>query len=143
MIGSADEFVGLRRSWDGTDWQRIKRDEAPLEVWLEIVREHPDMRFWVAFNRTLPAEVVRLLSQDSDWRVRARIASRKDAPGDVLAALSADPHDAVAASVAGNPGTPDDALTRLTGHHWDQVRSKALNNSGYEPTTNEWTADIA
>ncbi|WP_149030664.1 hypothetical protein [Kitasatospora sp. MBT66] len=125
MIESADEFVRLRLGGDGADYQRIKRDEAPLEVWLEIARDYPDMRFWVAFNRTVPAEVLRLLGQDDDWRVRARIASRRDAPRDVLEILSSDTHDAVASSVAGNPETPDDALARLTGHHWGQVRDKA------------------
>ncbi|GAA1081904.1 hypothetical protein HDA36_002456 [Nocardiopsis composta] len=66
MIESADEYVRLRESNDGAAWQRIKREEAPLQVWLDIVRNHPDMRFWVTFNRTVPVQVLREISGDPD-----------------------------------------------------------------------------
>ncbi|MFC1420894.1 hypothetical protein [Streptacidiphilus cavernicola] len=121
MIESADEFVQLRLSGGNADYQRIKQEEAPLAVWLEIARDHPDMRFWMAFNRALPEEVIRLLGEDEDWRVRAKIASRRD----ILEYLSGDDHDAVVSSVASNPGTPNDALVRLASHHWGQVRDRA------------------
>lgn len=125
MIESAAEFIRLRESGDGGDYQRLKRDEAPVEVWREIVADHPDMRFWVAFNRTVPPEVLRQLAQDTDWRVRDKVAGRRDTPADVLGALAQDEHDAVASSVAGNPSTPQTALRALAEHHWDQVRDKA------------------
>jgi hypothetical protein len=125
VIESAEEFVGLRASGDAADYQRIKQDEAPLEVWLAIVRNYPDMRFWVAFNRTLPVEVLRILAGDSDWRVRDKVASRRDAPGDILELLSSDGHEAVLSSVAGNPGTPAEALEILSRHSWDQIQEKS------------------
>lgn len=125
MIESAEEFVRLRESGDGGDYQRLKRDEAPVEVWREIIAEHPDMRFWVAFNRTVPAEVLRELAQDADWRVRDKVAGRRDTPPDVLGTLALDEHEAVASSVAGNPNTPDAALRALAEHPWDEVSDKA------------------
>ncbi|WP_367322736.1 hypothetical protein [Streptomyces sp. HUAS ZL42] len=125
MIESAAEFIQLRESGNGADYQRLKRDEAPVEVWREIVAEHPDMRFWVAFNRTVPVEVLRQLAQDADWRVRDKVASRRDTPPDVLGDLALDESDAVASSVAGNPSTPDTALRALIEHPWDQVSDKA------------------
>ncbi|GGM12352.1 hypothetical protein GCM10010129_65510 [Streptomyces fumigatiscleroticus] len=126
MIESAAEFVRLRLSGDSADFRRIKQEDAPLDVWLDIVDNHPEMRFWVTFNRSVPDEVLRLLVRDDDWRVRANIAGRKKAPEDVLDTLSRDDHDAVVSSVAGNPVTPTDALTRLSRHPWEQVREKAL-----------------
>ncbi|MFI9547842.1 hypothetical protein ACIHAR_28615 [Streptomyces sp. NPDC052016] len=84
------------------------------------------MRFWVAFNRTIPVEVIRILSADSDWRVRDKVASRKDTPGDILEVLSRDTHEAVLSSVAGNPRTPVAALRVLSRHPWNQIREKSL-----------------
>lgn len=125
MIESAEEFIRLRESASSADYQRLKRDEAPTDVWRAIISEYPDMRFWVAFNRTVPAEVLQQLAQDADWRVRDKVASRPDAPVDVLAGLAQDEHDAVASSVAGNPRTPRAALRALVDHPWDQVRDRA------------------
>ncbi|MFH9549569.1 hypothetical protein ACIBAH_11790 [Streptomyces sp. NPDC051445] len=126
MIESAEEFVRLRTSGDSADLRRTKQEDAPLDVWLDLVQNHPDMRFWVTFNRHVPPEVLRLLVRDDDWRVRANIAGRKGAPQDVLDALSRDDHDAVVSSTASNPGTPTDALTRLSRHSWQDVRERAL-----------------
>jgi len=126
MIGSVEEFVSLRASGDAGDFRRIKQEEAPLGVWYDIVENHPDMRFWVAFNRTIPAEVMRILACDPDWRVRDKVASRKDTPGDILELLSGDLHEAVLSSVAGNSGTPVAALRDLSRHPWSQIREKSL-----------------
>jgi hypothetical protein len=125
MIESAEEFVRLRMSGDSADFRRIKQEDAPLDVWLDLVRDHPDMRFWVTFNRHVPPEVLRLLVDDDDWRVRANIASRKGVPQDILDTLSRDDHDAVLSSTASNPGTSTDALTRLSRHPWEDVRERA------------------
>lgn len=125
LIESVEEFVRLRASGDAADYQRIKREEAPLEVWLAIVRDYPDMRFWVAFNRTLPPEVLRVLAGDSDWRVRDKVASRRDTPSDILELLSGDAHEAVLSSVAGNPGTSSRALELLSQHPWSQIQEKS------------------
>ncbi|WP_328427488.1 hypothetical protein [Streptomyces sp. NBC_00443] len=88
-------------------------------------RRPPRHAVLVAFNRTVPPEVLQQLAQDTDWRVRDKVAGRRDTPADVLGALAQDEHDAVASSVAGNPSAPDTALRALTEHHWDQVRDKA------------------
>ncbi|MFF4834317.1 hypothetical protein [Streptomyces sp. NPDC001315] len=125
MIESAEEFVRLRMSGDSADFLRIKQEDAPLDVWLDLVRDHPDMRFWVTFNRHVPPEVLRLLVDDEDWRVRANIAGRKGVPQDILETLSRDDHDAVVSSTASNPGTSTAALTRLSRHPWEDVRKRA------------------
>lgn len=96
-----------------------------MEVWRAIVERLPDMRFWVSFNRTLPTEIIRILADDADWRVRDQIAGRRDTPLDILETLSRDDHDAVLSTVADNPRTPTRALETLSGHSWSQIREKA------------------
>ena len=70
MIESAEEFRRLRESDDPEDYRRAAHDEAPVEVWLEVIRRWPDMRFWVAQNKTVPVLVLEVLVDDPDQNVR-------------------------------------------------------------------------
>ncbi|GAA4623217.1 hypothetical protein GCM10023113_07300 [Cellulomonas oligotrophica] len=83
MIESAAEFVGLRTSEDPGEYQRAAREEAPLEVWLAVIEDHPEMRQWVAHNKTVPAVVLERLAGDSDPTVRWTVAIRRSAPAHV------------------------------------------------------------
>ena len=95
MIESAEQFVWLRRSELKDDYDRATNEEAPLDVWQEIVEDYPDMRGWVAHNRTVPDEILRLLAEDEDPAVRLRVAMKRQIPFDVLAMLADDPDEAV------------------------------------------------
>lgn len=70
MIGSAEEFRRLRESEKPDEYGRATHDEAPVEVWLEVIRRWPDMRFWVAQNKTVPVPVLEVLVNDPDEKVR-------------------------------------------------------------------------
>lgn len=70
MIESADEFRRLRVSENPEEYRRAAYDEAPAEVWLEVIRRWPDMRFWVAQNKTVPVSVLEALVNDPDEKVR-------------------------------------------------------------------------
>lgn len=126
MIGSVDEFICLVRSGDPKERRRAAWEDAPLSVWVTLAKDCPDMRFWVANNRTVPDEVLRILACGDEWRVRHRIAIKNACPGDILELLSSDDHDSVASSVAGHPNTPSSALRRLASHPWGQVAEKAI-----------------
>jgi hypothetical protein len=76
MIESAEEFRRLRESENPEEYGRAAHDEAPIEVWLEVIRRWPDMCFWVAQNKSVPLEVLETLANDPDWRVRDMV-SRK------------------------------------------------------------------
>ncbi|MFB7429629.1 hypothetical protein ACFC0K_40900 [Streptomyces hydrogenans] len=125
-IKTAADFVRLVESDDPEERQLAAWDDAPLPVWKSVIENYPDMRFWVAHNRTTPAEILRTLAGDSDWRVRHRIASRASCPGEILEMLSRDSHDSVASAVAGHPRTPVAAIQHLADHPWNQVREKAI-----------------
>lgn len=125
MIESVEEFIQLVGSEDPTERRRAAWEAADTHVWVALIAEYPEMRFWVANNRTIPPEIMRALAADEDWRVRDRIASKNSCPSDVLEVLSADSHDAVASAVAGHPNTPSSALRKLARYPWDKVRNKA------------------
>jgi hypothetical protein len=44
MIASAEEFVALRTSEDPEEYNRAAHDEAPEEVWWDVIRRFLVMR---------------------------------------------------------------------------------------------------
>lgn len=126
MIESANEFIELVDSSDPSDRKRWKNEEAPVEVWLDIVRNYPHMRFAVVGNRVVPCEVLLEMVDDPDRRVRMEIALKRQAGSEILEMLSWDHHDSVLLAVAGNENTPTVALHRLAGATWGKVRERAL-----------------
>lgn len=113
MIRSAEEFVRLRTSERPEEYRRAAAEDAPLTVWLQIVATYPDMRFWVAHNKTVPPAVLDLLAGDPDVRVREMVARKRSAGDALLARLAADPSPAVRRTVAGNPKAPAEVLAQL------------------------------
>lgn len=70
MIETPEEFRRLRESENPEEYRRASHDVAPVEVWLEVIRRWPDMRFWVAQNKTVPVSVLEVLADDPDETVR-------------------------------------------------------------------------
>lgn len=125
MIESAAEFVGLRTREDPGEYQRAAREEAPLEVWLAVIEDYPDMRQWVAHNKTVPAVVLEALAGDSDPLVRWVVATRRSAPAHVLDRLAHDKDETVRARVARNARVPLDIVRRLADDESPFVRTAA------------------
>jgi len=125
MINSATEFILLRESTVVEEYTRAATDDAPLEVWLELVHAHPDMRFWVAQNKTVPTEILEILAKDDDARVRSMVASKRKTSRGLLTGLTADPHDSVRHSVVRNPAAPLEALRLLADDSWETIRRVA------------------
>jgi hypothetical protein len=59
------------------EYRRAAHEEASLEVWREVIRDQPDMRFWVAQNKTVPLEIPEELRWDPDERVRWMVRSKR------------------------------------------------------------------
>lgn len=130
MIGSADEFVRLRTSDDPDEYGRAARDEAPESVWLEIVRAYPEMRRWVAHNKTVPMSVLDLLAADQDEDVRIAVAQKRKLTADLFNQLSRDPSPNVRQCIAWNGKTPPTVLERLSTDVDESVADKAQNRLG-------------
>ncbi|MDV8147432.1 hypothetical protein [Arthrobacter sp. B10-11] len=125
MIQTAAEFVQLRTSDDPADQARASHDEASEEVWLDIIHSHPEMRRWVAHNKTVPDRILTLLARDADPAVRWEVAGKRRATGDLLRMLALDDDDTVRVRVARNPRTGIEELRALVADRSWVVREAA------------------
>ncbi|GAA0203676.1 hypothetical protein GCM10008944_21830 [Cytobacillus oceanisediminis] len=125
MIDSAAEFVRLRRSEDRAEYDRAAREEAPDSVWLDVMRDFPSMKEWVAYNKTVPLGILRVLAMDPDPSVRASVASKRKLTPDLFEMLAADPAEQVRLRIAYNPKAPPGILAQLRQDEADVVRAAA------------------
>lgn len=113
MIQDADEFVALRTSDVPEEYHRAAYEPATEEVWLDVIERYPDMRWWVAQNKTVPMSILELLSTDPDARVREMVAAKRKLTRELMERLARDPVDSVRARVVYNRSTPGDIVSRL------------------------------
>jgi len=119
MINSPEEFIHLRTSDDPVEYLRAAHESAPLEVWQTLVACHPDMRLWVAQNKTVPLEILARLAVDEDKRVRCMVAMKRSLPVDLQCLLANDPEEAVRHGVARNAKVNTEVLALLaSGADW-------------------------
>ena len=125
VIGSAGEFVALRTSEDPAEYRRAAHEEASFEVWMEVLDAHPDMRRWVAHNKTVPVQILELLAHDADPDVRAVVAAKRKLPLELAELLSRDIDDGVRLRVARNPKVHGGVLQVLAEDECWMVRDAA------------------
>ncbi|GAB1644409.1 hypothetical protein [Krasilnikovia sp. MM14-A1259] len=77
MIESADEFVRLRTSEDPAEYRRAANEPAAEAIWREVIDRFPQMRFWVAQNKTVPLSILEVLRRDPDERVRSMVRAKR------------------------------------------------------------------
>lgn len=111
-IQSAEEFVELRSSEDPAEHHRAAHEEADVDVWLAVIRDYPDMRFWVAQNKTVPVTILGVLARDEDPHVRSMVASKRKLTAELFELLAQDHNESVRAAVAYNAKAPP-AVVRL------------------------------
>lgn len=131
MILSAEEFVRLRTSQSPEEYRRAANDSAPIDVWMEVIDRHHDMRRWVVHNKTVPTVILELLSRVSEESVRHAVAMKRKCPAEVLERLASDPCDAVRIAVARNPKTPTSILQTIssdTDDHIANIAEEAIKN---------------
>jgi hypothetical protein len=113
MIESAAEFVFLRTSEDMALYQRAAQESASEEVWREVITTYPEMKFWVAQNKTVPLSILDILSRDPNSSVRLMVAQKRKAGAEILERLAQDIDEGVRRAVALNAKTPIPILQRL------------------------------
>ncbi|KAB2807465.1 hypothetical protein F9L07_25785 [Pimelobacter simplex] len=77
VIQSADEFVRLRSSDDPEEYARAAHGAATEDIWLDVIDRFPEMRFWVAQNKTVPLSILELLRRDPDANVVRMVRSKR------------------------------------------------------------------
>ncbi|MBL4819320.1 MAG: hypothetical protein JKY15_08905 [Deltaproteobacteria bacterium] len=113
MIKSAEEFVRLRTSEILEESDRAVWEEAEITVWKQVIADYPDMRKWVAHNKSIPDEIIRMLVFDEDWSVRHTIARKRKTPPDVLVILAKDIDEGVRRLVSVHRKTPAGILEMM------------------------------
>jgi hypothetical protein len=101
VIESAEEFVRLRSSEDPEEYGLAAIEPAPEAVWLEVIARFPEMRPWVAHNKTVPLSILKILADDEDADVRAAVASKRKLSDELFIRLARDTDEGVRARIAG------------------------------------------
>jgi hypothetical protein len=112
-IESVDESTRLRLSDDPAEYHRAAHEDAPLAVWNEIVEARPDLRTWVAHNKTVPMEVLERLARDAAPEVRCAVASKRKLSSELFETLAQDVDASVRHLIACNAKTPRVLLDQL------------------------------
>jgi hypothetical protein len=127
MIVSAQEFISLRDSENFSDYSRAASEEAPNEVWLEVISSYPDYRKWVAHNKTVPIEILEHLCE-FDAEVRYFVAMKRKLPLQLFLRLAADTESVVRLRIASNKKAPMEVLDVLARDQDDDVARVAQSN---------------
>ena len=78
-----------------------------------MISRFPDLKIWVAHNKTVPLSILRVLARDCDPRVRKSVAAKRKLDPELFDLLSADEDSTVRASITYNSKVPLVVLKRL------------------------------
>lgn len=132
MINSAEEFVRLRTSDERGEYEQAAYDSAPLEVWRDVIRRYPEMRKWVAVNKTVPLEILSILAKDEDVDVRWMVAMKRKLSAELFELLSRDSDETVRVRIVFNRKTPIEIIERLAEDPSELVREALLSRARYD-----------
>lgn len=125
MMHSAEEFVRLRTSEDPAEYRRAAAEPASDAVWLDVVERYPELRSWVAHNKTVPANVLERLAGDPDPDVRRMVAAKRRLDPALISRLADDADDRVRHAVVCNSSCPPHVLRHLSNDRWSTVADEA------------------
>ena len=128
MIESAEEFVALRSSEVKAEYDRSAYEEAPAQVWREVIDKYPDYQWGVIHNKTVPLEILDALSRSDDARIRGRIATKRKLSPELFERLAKDADADVRGGIAGNKKTPRAVLEILRQDSDADVAERAVRN---------------
>lgn len=126
MITSAEEFVRLRDSPIPEEYHRASHDTASLDTWLQVIEKYPDMRKWVAHNKTIPLEILAILAQDENDEVRRMVATKRKLDFTLFEKLANDSDEYIRQTIAINAKVPLILLEKLAQDPSPEVREYAI-----------------
>ncbi|WP_405174407.1 hypothetical protein MHI27_18255 [Paenibacillus sp. FSL H8-0261] len=127
MINSAEEFVRLRLSDNMEEYLKAAWDEAPFEVWLQVIETYLEMREWVAHNKSIPIEIMEILADDADERVRFNVATKNRLPESLQMKLAKDIDSSIRKRIVYNKKATFRVLTILLNDDDEDIRVLAKN----------------
>ncbi|ENX04237.1 hypothetical protein F900_00221 [Acinetobacter modestus] len=126
MINSAEEFILLRNSETRDEYIRAASEDASDLVWIDIISRFPEMREWVAYNKTVPLNILEILARDENESVRAAVAMKRKLSPELFDLLSRDNSEEVRHRIACNKKSPIYILKILANDPIMFVREAAL-----------------
>lgn len=126
MLRSAEEFVRLRESSVEEEYNRAAYEPASEQVWLDVIRDYPNMKEWVVHNKTVPLRILYLLSIDPDSDIRKEVARKRKLDKILFERLSRDADVYVRQKIAYNRKAPMFILKILATDIEVEVREVAL-----------------
>jgi len=125
MITDAEEFLRLRSSTNPDEYRRAAHEHAPETVWHDIITRYPEMRSWVAHNKTVPIAILDILSTDTDPHVRTVVAMKRKLPEPLQLRLAHDSDSGVRYQLACNAKVTRNTLHILVDDEELFIREKA------------------
>ena len=113
MIKTVDEFITLRQSENMDEQYRASHDTADLNVWLEVIKNYPDLKTWVIHNKTIQIEILEILCADTDPNVRSAVARKRKINEFIFNTLSVDPDENVRYSLMCNTNLSVDKINAI------------------------------
>ncbi len=113
------------RSEDPEDYHRLRHDEAPIEVWRELIANYSLANDRVALNKTVPVEILREIAADTRVLVRTHVAMVRRITEDIQDVLSRDPDSSVRNMLANNSKVTERILKLLSVDKEEFVRESA------------------
>ena len=113
MIRTADEFIRLRTSEIKEEYDRASNDTADISTWTEIIQKYPDYKQWVVHNKTVPIEILEILTLDSDPNVRSAVARKRKINDQIFGTLSKDKDENVRYALMCNTALDETKLKQI------------------------------
>ncbi len=114
MIESPEEFIFLRNSEIQEEYTRASHEDAPEHVWEILIEQHPDMREWVALNKTVPVGILGKLANDINPSIRSTVAMKRKLTLELFRKLAKDDDSSVRHRIACNRKAPREVLEKLS-----------------------------
>jgi hypothetical protein len=123
MIISAEEFIRLRTSNLPKEQEQASFDTADNLVWLDIIQNFPHYKTWVVHNKTVPIEILEILAQDEEAKVRAEVARKRKINDKIFDLLSVDKDESVRHTLICNTKLSKDKkmLINVEGSQWLKI----------------------
>lgn len=134
MINSAEDFKQLRESKIQDEYHRAATEEAPIEIWNDVLTKYPDLAFWVAQNKTIPLEVLYILADNENADVRCMVARKRKIDDILFEKLKEDINESVRHALMCNTNLSIDKkqLIKTSDSEWLEKELKEIvANDGY------------
>lgn len=109
MIKSAEEFIELR----DLNNQRASFDSAEFKVWMDVIKDYPDYRIWVIHNKSVPIEILEILTLDPNPLIRGEVARKRKINQKIFDLLKLDNNESVRFGLMSNSKISIEQLSQI------------------------------